>query len=109
MKTILGILVILGAFFGAYQYNENRYALNIEFVEAQSANQQAIKNLAISLDQKILYDRLKEIRAEIYMIEDRCRKAPMDQRDRDRLRKLQEEKIETEKQLDSMKAKQIMK
>jgi len=103
MKTFLAILFILGAFFGAYQYIDNRYALSANL----GATQKAMERLEQRLDQKMLSDQLKSIQDRIWKIEDRCGKEPKDPTVREELRKLYEEKRQIEGELNALKAKQF--
>jgi len=101
MKTLLAILVILGAFFGAYQYIDSRYALSADVISTQ----RMIQKLEMRLDQKMLLDQLKGVQDRIWAIEDRCGKEPKDPTVREELRKLYEEKRQIEKELDMIRAK----
>ena len=103
MKTILAILVILGAFFGSYRYIDTRYALCADVTQTQ----RAIQKLEERLDQKILYDKLQAIQERIWKIEDRSGKEPKDELIKHELRKLHEEKKQIEKNLDAMKVIQM--
>jgi len=88
MKTIIGILVIIGVFFGAYQYQESRYAKCGE-----------LKAIEQRLDYKILTDQSQSIQQRIWTIEDRYKGKEMPDSVKEEYRKLLEDKKRAEQKI----------
>jgi len=88
MKTIIGILAILGVFFGAYQYQEMRYAKCGE-----------LKAVEQRLDYKIVSDQAQSIQQRIWTLEERYKGNIMPESVLEEYRKLLEDKKRMEQKM----------
>jgi hypothetical protein len=84
--SIIAICTIIGLFFGAYQFNEQRYALakTVQLVE-------------LRLEQKIQIDTLDDLQNRYWKLFDRCNKMNCTDFEWNELRELKE-KLEAQKE-----------
>ena len=80
-QAVIALLTIVGMFFGAYLFIDNKYALSA-----------TVKMIEQRLDYKIVSDQLSFIQSRIWLLEDRCKGNEMPESVLEEYRKLLEEK-----------------
>jgi hypothetical protein len=93
-KTIasaIALMAIIGSVFGAYFYIDNKYALS-----------QELKRTEQRLEGKIISDQLNSVQDRIWKIEDRYDNKIMDSTVKEEYRKLQQQKIDLNNDLNNI-------
>lgn len=99
---IIGIFTIVGIFFGAFKYIDGNYAKAYQTEEQIKQTTKQIKMVENRLDYKITSDQVQSINQRMWQIEDRYERKQMPETVKEEYRKLQEDKKELQKKLDSL-------
>ena len=67
IQSILAIVALLGAFFGAFKYIDGR----LEYIETEYARASDLRRVEQRLDYKITYDQYMSVQERIWKLEDR--------------------------------------